>query len=586
MNDRLLLLWYRFRWLLIVGAIVLAAVAGGAARRVERVASAPAKVPSSPTDLVIYNGETTVLREGVSKLAACLRDHPGAGNPGRLTCLDAVSPSLPLLTSPGVDGSLLLALGEWVDGKGATSLDVKGVDTKTLAQAFAGTVADLDNDTFDDIILFVPSPDATFRARVLVLSRGSDGRLIDTAKERGLQEMGRYEGVLATDWNNDGFVDLVLFDSATAGIPVQLLTNGGRAKPGTLSSGGVGQEQIKQLVSELAKNFVPSTRQRTISLQEQSRALVTAARDIDGDGFVDLIVMTRGGGAGVFWGSGKDGFVKTPLTLTMPRGVEDLAVVDVNHDDVLDIVVAYDETRAATIASIGGQAASGGDSGVKVYLGSRQWDFTLSEALSVTGVTGTRALAVVDLDNDGWEEIVIGVENTDSTADTLDDEGVRIYQARLSARSVLEGFTLDTRPFDTPQQAVSRILAADLDADGDLDLVFSGRGSTTLRWWRNGANPAAYLRVVVRGASRLDSPGSSYTGIGAIVEIIAAQGISKTEIGASDGRSNSGSYLVHVGLGSSTTTVNVKVTFPSSGKSVVLANVAVNQTLVVREPAP
>jgi hypothetical protein len=585
-NDRLLLLWYRFRWLLIVGAVVLAAVAGGAARRVERVTSAPATVPSSPTDLTVYNGETTVLREGVSTLAACLRDHPGAGSPGRLTCLNAVSPSLPLLTSPGVDGSLLLALGEWVDGKGATSLDVVGVDKKILSQAFAGTVVDLDNDTFDDIILFVPSSDAEFRARVLVLSRGSDGRLIDTAKERGLQEMGRYEGVLATDWNNDGFADLVLFDSTMDGVPVQLLTNGGRAKPGTLSYGGVGQEQVKQLVDGVAKTVAPSTRQRTISSQEQRRALAAAARDIDGDGFVDLIVVTRGGGGGVFWGSGKDGFVKTPLVLTMPRGVEDLVVVDVNHDDVLDIVIAYDETRASTIASVGGQAASGADSGVNVYLGSRQWDFTLSDTLSVTGVAGARALAVADLDNDGWGEIVIGVENTDSTADTLDADSVRIYQARLSARSVLEGFTLDTRPFDTPQQAVSRILAADLDADGDIDLVFSGRGSTTLRWWRNGSNPAAYLQVVVRGAGRLDSPGSSYTGIGAIVEIIAAQGISKTEIGASDGRSSSGSYLVHVGLGSSATTVNVKVNFPSSGQSVFIANVAVNQTLVVREPAP
>lgn len=586
MNDRLLLFWYRFRWLLVAGAVVVAAVAGGAARRVERVVTAPAEVSSGPADVAVRDGETLILREGVSKLAACLRDHLGASSPGRLTCLGDLDPSAPLLTTPGVDGSLLLTLGEWVDGEGAESLDVVGVDKTILSQAFAGTVADFDNDTFDDIILLVPSADESFRARVLILSRSSDGRLLDTAKARGLQEVSRYEGVLATDWNNDGFVDLVLFDNRVGGVPVQLVTNGGRAKPGTLTSSEVGQEQVTLVVAGLLKDDGAATRQRIINAKDLRRAPAAAARDLDGDGLQDLVMVTRGGVAGVLWGAGTDGFVKTPLVMTMPRGVEDLAIYDVNHDGVLDILVAYDETRATTIASAGEQAASDGDAGVMVYLGSRRWDFTLSEALSITGVTGARALAAADLDNDGWEELIIGVENTDLTAEALADNGVVIYQARLGTGSAIDGFTPDPRPFDMPQQAVSRIMAVDLDDDGDLDLVFSGRGSTTLRWWRNGADPAPYLRVVVRGAGRLDSPGSSYTGIGAIVEVTSARGVTKTEIGASDGRSGSGSYLVHVGLESGATIVNVKVTFPLSGRSVVIADAATNQTLVVREPTP
>jgi hypothetical protein len=585
MNDRLLMLWYRFRWLLVAGAVVIAAVAGGAARRVERAVTAPAEVSSGPTDLGVRDGETLILREGVSMLAGCLRDHLGASNPARLTCLGGLDPSVPLLTTPSVDGSLLLALGAWVDGEGAESIDVVGVDKATLSQAFAGTVADFDNDTFDDIILLVPSAEESFRARVLILSRDSDGRLVDTAKARGLQEVSRYEGVLATDWNNDGFVDLVLFDNKAGGVPIQLLTNGGRAKPGTLNNSEVGQEQIALVVAGLTQADGAATRQRTIGSKDLRRAPAAAARDLDGDGRQDLVMVTRGGVAGVLWGAGKDGFVQTPLVLTTPRGVEDLVVYDVNHDGVLDIVVAYDETRATTIASAGEQTTSGG-AGVMVYLGSRRWDFTLSEALSITGMTGARALAAADLDNDGWEELIIGIENTDLTAEALDDEGVLIYQARLGTGSAIDGFTLDARPFDMPQQAVSRIIAADLDADGDLDLVFSGRGSTTLRWWRNGTATAPYLRVVVRGASRLDSPGSSYTGIGAIVEVTSARGVTKTEIGASDGRGGSGSYLVHVGLESGATVVNVKVTFPLSGQSVVVADAAVNQTLVVREPTP
>jgi hypothetical protein len=42
---------------------------------------------------------------------------------------------------------------------------------------------------------------------------------------------------------------------------------------------------------------------------------------------------------------------------------------------------------------------------------------------------------------------------------------------------------------------------------------------------------------------------------------------------------------VHVGLGSGATVVNVKVTFPASKQSVVVADVAVDQTIVVREPS-
>lgn len=585
MSDRLLL-WYRFRWLIVLLAIVLAAASGVLARRVERAVTTPQQVTGVDVEVGVREGETLSVRDGSAKLGTCLGDFPGASNPARLTCLSELDPAAPLLVASSVEGSRLLALDSWVDGDGTELLDVAGVDKAVLAQAFAGTVVDLDNDTFDEIVLLVPSPASEFQARLLVLSRDAEGRLVDTATARGLPEVGRYEGVLSTDWNSDGFVDLVLFDNRAGGTPIQLLANGGRVNPGMLAYSGAGRPQMDQVVAGLPANPAggSSTRQRTIGAAELRRTVAAAARDLDGDGSPDLVVVTRGGVAGVLWGTKDGNFVKAPLVLEMPLGVEDLVVHDMNHDGVLDLVVAYDSTRAATLAAAGDRQA-GDDAGVAVYLGSRRWDFARSDELDVTGAAGVRALTIADLDNDGWEELVVGVESTDGTADAIVDGGVLIYRARVGVGAILDGFTLDERLFDQPQPAVSRIAAIDLDGDGDLDLAFAGRGAVSLRWWRNDGQAAPYLRVVVRGAARLDAPGSSYSGIGAVVEIVSASRTARGAIGATDGRSSSGDYLLHTGLGVGVAVVDVKVTFPVSGRSVTLTGVEVDQTIVVREPS-
>src|SRR5437016_5598482 len=72
-----------------------------------------------------------------------------------------------------------------------------------------------------------------------------------------------------------------------------------------------------------------------------------AFADIDGDGDLDLIVNTIGGGTRVFLNDGKAGFKETSAGLNAGKGAMSLALADIDGDGFLDLYVA--NYRADTI---------------------------------------------------------------------------------------------------------------------------------------------------------------------------------------------------------------------------------------------
>ena len=68
--------------------------------------------------------------------------------------------------------------------------------------------------------------------------------------------------------------------------------------------------------------------------------------DIDGDGDLDLIVNSVGGGTHVFINNGKGKFAERPIVLNAGQGGMSMALADVDGDGFLDLYIANYRTRA------------------------------------------------------------------------------------------------------------------------------------------------------------------------------------------------------------------------------------------------
>src|SRR5207244_3383982 len=72
-----------------------------------------------------------------------------------------------------------------------------------------------------------------------------------------------------------------------------------------------------------------------------------AFADIDGDGDLDLVVNSIGGGTHVFLNNGKGHFTEAPYVLNERKGAMSLALADIDGDGYLDLYIA--NYRADTI---------------------------------------------------------------------------------------------------------------------------------------------------------------------------------------------------------------------------------------------
>lgn len=235
---------------------------------------------------------------------------------------------------------------------------------------------------------------------------------------------------------------------------------------------------------------VPETRRRVLAFRNNNGTFTEATDavlgnvtmvhprdrfvgDFNSDGRADLLVIGHGTDTPPFPGEqaklfiqSADGRLVDETATRMPQRssfTHNLAVADIDGDGDLDAYMCN---------------VFGGDSGPRFYLNNGSGVFTEATdripADIAAGSSGSvfTASALVDINGDGRPDLILGGENVSSKNEVLLNDGTGRFVRNAA-------FALPPKLFG-PRAVTVAITAADLNADGALDLLLSTTGGTIL----------------------------------------------------------------------------------------------------------
>lgn len=573
MGERILYFWLRFRWFIVAGAL-LVTVGAGALGGTFLQGGGQDTTTSTPTDTP---EAVVVVADGESALASC----DGIEKRDELfACRVALGARTPIVLDGAGTGFLVGGAWQGADGT-STPIELDGGGTGTLTGLAAGVTVDLDNDGFPEHVI-ASGQNADLR----VLSQQPGGGVRDTAPVRGLDAIPNVNLILPIDANRDGWIDLIVSSTRTpegqngaAGRAlrgVDILVNRGWEAPGTFD--------LRKAI-----RIAPTASSAGAPVFLADHIVDGYVGDIDGDAELDIALVDRRGGAAIHWGTTTPNWGDVrPTEFRLPIGVTGLDAGDIDGDGDTDLVASYDVSLGSAFGNVcpvqlngrpctlaPGMSLSGG---VAVLVQEAPRSITLSDTLSVKDVRNASDVVLADLDGDRSLEIVVSRE-------TLDGEGgVTVYRAAAPAET--------TAVFEVGESigtgAVSSIRAVDLDGNGMPDIAMTGRGTAKAQLWLNSNAPKRFLHLDFRGAGGFESVGTSRSAVGVKITLtdIDNRTVSVTSDADHIGEGLLLSLPLTTGAWAGTEAVpRIEITFPLTGRTVTLTNVATGERRTVDEPA-
>ena len=178
------------------------------------------------------------------------------------------------------------------------------------------------------------------------------------------------------------------------------------------------------------------------------------AADIDGDGDLDILSASHNDNK-IAWYENINGVFSDQKVITsVADGAQDVQTADIDGDGDLDVL-----------------SASGLDNSIKWYENfDGRGSFDILSVVS-TGANNAHAVYAADIDGDGDLDLISASFDDDTIAwyENLDGQGS--YGSLISITRAARGAT--------------DVAAADLDGDGDMDVVSSSSFDDKIAWYRN-----------------------------------------------------------------------------------------------------
>jgi len=417
------------------------------------------------------------------------------------------------------------------------------------------SAADYDNDGYVDLYLL------NYGANTLYHNNG-DGTFTDVSKKSGLDDPRWSVSAVWFDYNNDGWLDVYVGN--------YLLYDDGKFRDFYPAQGYPGPLSYSGQPSILYRNngdgtFTDVTKEAGL-WKPNGRAMSVTAADFNNDGLMDIFCANDAMENYFYEGAPGGKFVEKALEADLAfsehgQGVSSMGpfFADVNRDGWLDIFVpnlnyvslfvynpqrhAYDNRAdAAGLAAILGQYAGWGS-------------------------------VIFDYDHDGWPDIFTVHGNAHHEyvqEDTL---------VRNKGDGTFEDVSRKAGAFFNEKYVGRGGSWADIDNDGDIDLLVINLNDAPKLLRNEGANKKPWLMV----DARLKFPTGSRTAIGARVTVTANGLRMIDDVNPVRGYLSQGDPRLHFGLGGAQQ-ADVEIRWPD-GVIERFAGVKANQILKLEHPA-
>lgn len=291
--------------------------------------------------------------------------------------------------------------------------------------------------------------------------------------------------------------------------------------------------------------------------------------DIDGDGWVDLLVAADFGTSRVFRNQQDGTFTEITTSVIDDENGMGAAAFDYDHDGDVDwfVTSVWDPNQIAE--------GNWGVTGNRLYENQGSGIFT-----DVTTSAGVRegdwgwGACAQDLDQDGHPDLFHTNGWVSAVTTEFDADPSRFFRAR--GDGTFEEVSASLGIVDTGQGR--GVACFDADGDGDIDVFVANNGATpTLH--RNEGPPGDWLRV------RLTNGSKNRYGVGAVVRVTIGATTQMREIRAGTNFASAEPIVAHFGVGAATTIDEVRVEWPD-GTVTTQSSVAAGQEIVIVGPVP
>jgi tetratricopeptide (TPR) repeat protein len=435
---------------------------------------------------------------------------------GDVNWAEGPRPGRPILTFAPEDFLTLRGLPRTGEAESLSFAEVTadaGLLALTSSGAAALAVGDIDGDGNPDLFRASWSPDGGASSINLYRFMGGQALDVTTHSEIVLPAGARF--ATFADYDNDGWLDLFAIDGAGRGhlfrnrgnVTFEEVTakagigGGGAARAGRfvdLDHDGdldlllVGDGPRVAYRNNLDGTFTDLT--AGFGLAGEGGDRDAHYGDFDGDGHIDLFIARGAGGNRLFLNRGARRFADATAASGLPTagGGGAAAVGDFDNDGFLDLFVG---------------GAQGGASELWRNRGDGTFTRDVRSRAVLQRVQGTVLGAeFIDYDNDGWLDLVV---TGDRGPALLHNEG----NGTFADRSAI---------LPASRSSVPSLVVADMDQDGDQDLLLAGGPGAANLLRNDGGNANLAVRIQLR-ALRTGSGKNNDFGIGARVELRAGE---------------------------------------------------------------
>lgn len=480
------------------------------------------------------------------------------------------------------------------------------------------SMVDINADGYDDIYICRSLASNTELRRNVLLINNQDNTFTDRAAEYGLDDPGFSHYASFFDYDRDGDLDLYLLNHRIdfkEALKLKYTTNEQGEEVRFEEEADTRYTSDRLYRNNGNGTFSDVT--KAAGLINNAFGLSVTTADIDKDGWVDIYVANDYADKDhIYINNGNGTFTDKAdeMLFHMSKNSMGSDIADYNNDGLPDLMsldmMAEDNERQKMLK---GQdpydlyhAAVGYGLGHQVMRNTLQLNNgngTFSEIGQLAGVSHTDwswSPLLADFDNDGLKDLFI----TNGLYRDLTDLDYRNYTSSQAvnrfkgdvAGHALEltqlmpsnpianyvyqnngdlTFTKRSAAWGIDQPAFSNGAAyADLDLDGDLDLITNNFNSEAFLYQNNSREQDAgnYLTIKLKGGE------NNPKGIGSKITIRTEEGLQYQELSPYRGFNSSGDPIAHFGLGTAQTVASVMVEWPN-GMAQELKDVKINQRL-------